>query len=322
MTTNFETLDAVSFLQRLTKNRRHLEKFAARVGTDAYRVYDADLPQFNAAIDVYAGRFAVQEYAPPKSIDPALAAARLRDLVRGVCEEFAVEESAIVVKQRRRQGPETQYGRIETKDEFFTVREGAARFWVNLTDRLDTGLFLDHRGTREWIARAAAGKRVLNLFAYTGTATVAAALGGARSSVSVDWSNTYLDWAGRNFATNELSEASHVRVKADCRDYVRQAQDRFDLIVVDPPTFSNRTGVDEDFEVQRDHVAMLRGIARRLEPEGTILFSTHATRFELDAAALDGFTIRDVTRQTLHEDMRRSPEIHRAFALRVGESRK
>lgn len=315
MNQDFETLDAASFLQRLAKNRRHLEKFAARIGTDAYRVYDADLPQFNAAIDVYANRFAIQEYAPPKSIATELAAARLRDVVRAVRREFEVGDDAIVVKQRRRQNPKTQYARVETNDEYFTVREGAARYWVNLTDRLDTGLFLDHRGTREWIAKASPGRRVLNLFAYTGTSTVAAALGGARSSVSVDWSNTYLDWAGRNFESNDLSAASHVRIRADCREYVRESRDHFDLAIVDPPTFSNRSGVTDDFEVQRDHVALLVAVSRRMADGGIILFSTHATRFELDAAGLTAFTIREVTRRTLHEDMRRNPDIHRAFTL-------
>lgn len=316
MSTDFETLDAVSFLQRLRKNRRHLEKFAARIGTDAYRVYDADLPNYNAAIDVYAGRFAVSEYAPPKSVDAVLAASRLRDVVRAIRIEFAVEESAIVVKQRRRQSPETQYGRLDEQRDFFSVVEGAARYWVNLTDRLDTGLFLDHRGTREWVARAAAGKRVLNLFAYTCTASVAAALGGARSSVSVDWSNPYLEWAEKNFELNDLSEASHTRVRADCREYARESRDRFDLAIVDPPTFSNRSGVDDDFEVQRDHAELLKAVSRLMEDDGTILFSTHAQRFEFATAALPGFAIRDVTRQTIHEDMRRSPDVHRAYMLK------
>jgi 23S rRNA (guanine2445-N2)-methyltransferase / 23S rRNA (guanine2069-N7)-methyltransferase len=304
-------------VQRLAKNLRHLGRFAARIGTDAYRVYDSDVPHFNAAIDVYAGRYVVSEYAPPKSIAPETAASRLRDVVRAVRSVFSANEDAIVVKQRRRQSPETQYPRLGTANEFHTVREGNARFLVNLSDRLDTGLFLDHRGTREWIAKHAAGKRVLNLFAYTGTATVAAALAGARSSVNVDWSNTYLEWAQRNFDLNELSTASHTTVKADCREYVELARDRFDLAIVDPPTFSNRSGVESDFEVQRDHVALLNGVAARLAHGGVILFSTHALRFELDAAALARFEIRDVTRATLHEDMRRSPRIHLAYVLQA-----
>ncbi len=311
----FENADAPAFVARLQKNARHLGKFARRIGTDAYRIYDADVPNYNAAIDRYADHFVIAEYAPPKTVAADIAASRLRDLFVGVSQVFDAAPERIVMKQRRRQSPTTQYGKTSNENRLVAVQEGDAKYLVNLGDRLDTGLYLDHRGTREFLRARADGKSVLNLFAYTATATVAVALGGARRSVSVDWSNTYIDWGSKNLRENGISETQHVLFHFDCNEYVAGAKDRFDLVFVDPPTFSNRSGIDETFEVQRDHGGMLRELKRLLPVGGEIVFSTHAQRFKLDETLEQSYRIRDVTKATLHEDFKRSPKIHQAWLL-------
>jgi 23S rRNA (guanine2445-N2)-methyltransferase / 23S rRNA (guanine2069-N7)-methyltransferase len=306
-----------AFANRLAKNLRHLRKWARREQTNAFRVYDADLPEYAVAIDLYADAAQIQEYAPPSTIEAATAERRLRDVMLRAPEALGLPPESCFLKTRRRQRPETQYGRMDERGVERVVDEGRAKLIVNLTDFLDTGLYLDERPVRARLAELAQGKALLNLFCYTGTATVQAALGGARSSVSVDLSNTYLAWAERNFALNRLDRRAHRLERGDVPQWIRAARPRsFDVAFVAPPTFSNSKSAD-DFDVQRDHAALLAAVAPLLTDGGVVLFSVHARRFALDEAALGGlYAIEDWTARTIPEDFRRDPRVHRCALLR------
>jgi len=303
---------------RLEKNYRHLRKRAEREGIDCWRVYDADLPEYAAAVDIYrtdAGDWLhVQEYQAPASVDENVAHTRLRELTRVAGEVLGVPRERIALKQRRRGKGGEKYGRLDERGEFLEVQEGGLRFWVNLTDYLDTGLFLDHRPLRALLRERARDKRFLNLFCYTGAATVHAAAGGARETTSVDLSQTYLDWAARNLALNGFDQPNHRLEWADALGYLATHSAMFDLIYVDPPTFSNSKRA-EDFDVQRDHVRLLQACGDHLLPGGTIVFSNNFRRFKLDEAALGRFAIRDITARTIPFDFERNARIHQAFEL-------
>ena len=300
---------------RIEKNFRHLRKIAARQGVKCWRVYDADLPEYAAAIDIYGEHLHIQEYQAPATIDENLARTRWRELVRAAGEALGVPRERIALKQRRRGKGGEKYGRLDERGEFLEVGEGGLKFLVNLHDYLDTGLFLDHRPLRAHVRDLARGKRFLNLFCYTASVSVYAAAGGASETVSVDLSQTYLDWAARNFALNGFDESQHKLVRADAVDYVQSHSAMFDLIFVDPPTFSNSKRA-EDFDVQRDHVRLLTECGERLLPGGVIMFSNNFRRFKLDEAGLAGFSIRDISLDTIPFDFQRNPRIHRAWELR------
>src|SRR5690606_10681700 len=198
----------------------------------------------------------------------------------------------------------------------FVVTEGPATFEVNLEDYLDTGLFLDHRPVREMIRGMAKGKRFLNLFCYTAAATVHAALGGARESLSVDMSNTYLEWAKRNFELNGLDLASHVLLRADCLEWLAKREGRFDLIFLDPPTFSNSKKMADVLDIQRDHAAMIRDAMAILEPGGTLVFSNNFRRFKMDEAITEDFAVENITASTIPPDFERNARIHNCWLVR------
>ncbi len=309
---------ADAFAARLRKRAKHLDRWARRRGISCYRVYDADLSDYNLAVDRYGDRVQVQEYAPPAHVDPELAARRLAAAMAATPDVLGVKPAHVILKTRRRQGRGEQYERMGQEGDFFEVREGPCAFLVNLTDYLDTGLYLDHRPVRALMGERAGGKRVLNLFGYTGTATVHAALGGAVSSVTVDRSNTYIGWARRNFTLNGMDPERHRLVKADVLPWLRDQGATWDLIYVDPPTFSNSTDAEQDFDVQRDHVALLDACVNRLSPDGLLIFSTHSRRFKLDRAALEGrgLAVEDRSRQTVPEDFQRKPRVHQVFLVR------
>jgi 23S rRNA (guanine2445-N2)-methyltransferase / 23S rRNA (guanine2069-N7)-methyltransferase len=306
---------------RIVKNLRHLKKYLARENVTCFRAYDADLPEYAAAIDVYRDVqeqtwLHVQEYAPPATVDVNAARMRLRDLLRAAVEALDVPRGRIVLKVRRKGKGGSKYGRIEQRGETLIVEEHGLRFEVNLTDYLDTGLFLDHRIVRARLCELSGGKRFLNLFAYTGAASVYAAAGGAVETVSVDLSATYLDWASRNLALNGYGGTRHKLAQADAMTFLREDSGRYGLIYVDPPTFSNskRAG---DFDVQRDHAALLLACAERLERGGVIVFSNNARRFVLDAGKLSGrLAIEDFTRPSVPPDFVRRPNIHGCWLLR------
>ncbi len=297
---------------------RHLRSWRKREQISCWRAYDGDLPEYAAAIDVYGDWLHVQEYQAPASIPEETAARRFDEIVGVACDVFDVPQERVATKQRRRQSPGERYGRMDDLGEVLVVEEGGLRFEVNLLDYLDTGLFLDHRPARARVRELAAGQDVLNLFAYTGTATVYAAAGGARSTTSVDLSATYLDWAERNIVLNGLNDGTHALHQTDAMTFLRRDAERYGLIFVDPPTFSNSKRAT-DFDVQRHHVPLLRQCLRTLRHDGTIIFSTNFRRFELDAAAIPELAFRDVTRRSIPPDFERNPRIHRCWeARRVG----
>lgn len=300
---------------RLQKNLRRLQPWLRTGATDCYRVYDADIPEYAVAIDRYGDWVHIAEYAPPASVDPARAEARLKDVRAAVLKVLGVAPGRIVLKQRTRQRGKQQYERLARDNNFLEVREGRARLLVNLRDFLDTGLFLDHRAVRRQFGALAAGKRVLNLFCYTATATVQAALGGAQSSVSVDMSATYLDWARRNLTLNGFAPAAHELVQADVLTWLRQETRRWDLIFLDPPSFSNSKRMTGTLDVQRDHAGIIRLALARLAPGGTLLFSTNRRGFRLDAEALGGLAIEDLTAASLDPDFDRPRVPHQVFRI-------
>jgi 23S rRNA (guanine2445-N2)-methyltransferase / 23S rRNA (guanine2069-N7)-methyltransferase len=311
------------FANRLRKNQRHLRRWAAREGVTCYRVYDADIPEYSLAVDLYERWAHVQEYEPPATVDPRRATERLQEALAAVPAVLGIPPENVFSKIRRRQRGRLQYEKLADKGRFYEVAEGGLRFLVNFTDYLDTGLFLDHRPTRELLRALAAGSRFLNLFGYTGTATVFAAAGGAVTTTTVDLSQTYLTWAGRNLELNGYAGASHSLVRADVLRWLEEHEGEYDLIFLDPPTFSTSKGMSATFDVQRDHVPLLRAALRLLAPGGSLVFSNNFKRFRLDHEGLGelepaALEIKDLTAQTIPPDFARNPRIHNTWLLRRG----
>ena len=306
---------------RLEKNVRHLRKRLEREAIRCWRAYDQDLPEYAAAIDVYGDArghqwLHVQEYRAPADVPAETARQRLREIVRVAGEVFGVPRERIALKTRERGKGGSKYGQFDQRGEFVEVEEGGLRFLVNLTDYLDTGLFLDHRLVRARLRELAGGQRFLNLFAYTATASVYAAAGGARDTTSVDLSGTYLDWASRNLALNGFTGTKHRLMQADAMDFLKHDRERYGLIYVDPPTFSNSKRA-EDFDVQRDHARLLLACADRLTGDGVIVFSNNFRRFTLDRAALEErFQIEDWSAASIPFDFARRADIHGCWLLR------
>jgi len=314
---------AAMFGNRLRKNFARLEAWARRSDVACFRVYDADMPEYAFAIDLYGNdqRWAyVQEYAAPATVNQDAARGRRDEVLAVLPGALGLPVERIVLRVRRRQKGGEQYEKVGEAAQFHTVREGGYRFLVNFTDYLDTGLFLDHRMTRRRVGELAAGRSFLNLFAYTGTATVYAAGAGATSSTTVDMSRTYLDWAKRNLALNGLAGPQHGFVQADCLAWLEEQgaapRRRYGVIFVDPPTLSRSKRMAREFDVQRDHARLLEMAARLLEPDGVILFSNNFQKFKLDPAVAQAFEVEDLSRATLPEDFARNPRIHVCFLLR------
>ncbi len=305
---------AQMFANRLKKNLKTLGKWARQQNISCYRLYDADMPEFAVAIDLYGDWAHVQEYAAPASISEDKAQARLQDVLVALPQVLGIPASQVVLKQRQRQTGKQQYQRMDRRGEFMTVTEGQVKLLVNLTDYLDTGLFLDHRPIRLRIAEEARGKRFLNLFCYTASASVHAAVGGARKTTSVDLSKTYLDWARRNLSLNGLSDL-HQLVQDDVMKWLEQDRGEYDLIFIDPPTFSNSKRLDDVFDVQRDHVQLLDMAMARLAPGGVLYFSNNFRRFRLDPALEEKYQVQDISAQTLDKDFQRNTRIHRTWRL-------
>ncbi|HVW68728.1 MAG TPA: bifunctional 23S rRNA (guanine(2069)-N(7))-methyltransferase RlmK/23S rRNA (guanine(2445)-N(2))-methyltransferase RlmL [Steroidobacteraceae bacterium] len=357
--TNFrDSPGARMFANRLAKNLKKQQGWAKGSGVSCYRLYDADMPEYAFAIDLYrtvdgvgtladvgtrrtdvvrgaAGAAAgadaaagagastwlyVQEYAAPAEIELETARKRRGEALSTLAEVTGIDPDRIRIRTRRKTKRGEQYGKLQERASFHVVEEGGLRFWVNFDDYLDTGLFLDHRITRKRLREAASGKRFLNLFAYTGTATVYAAAGGAVATTSVDMSNTYLNWAQRNFELNGMSPERHALVQADCRVWLQDApggRDRYDLIFIDPPTFSNSKRMAGVLDVDRDHPALIEGCARVLAPGGLIVFSTNSQRFRLDESLAQRYDVLDLSARTLPRDFERNPRIHRCYEVRV-----
>ena len=296
-----------AFANRLAKNARHLAKWARRQGITCYRLYDRDVPEFPVVIDRYAGRVHLQEFDTGWVQTEAEHAAWLGEVAAATLQVLQVPQAALSVKRRERQRGASQYEKTGVRGEDFIVREGGLQFIVNLDDYLDSGLFLDHRLTRGMVRERAAGKRFLNLFAYTGSFTVYAAAGGAAASVTVDLSNTYQDWSLRNFRLNGMDSNRHHLVRMDVFRYLSEAQSRrekFDLIVLDPPSFSNSKKMQGVLDVQRDHATLIRQSLDLLAPGGELFFSTNLRDFSFDIGAVADARIADITARTIPDDFR------------------
>ena len=317
------------FANRLTKNLKRLRAWAERSGVSCYRLYDADMPEYAFAIDLYRTAdtqedwLYVQEYAAPAEIEREAVQRRRGEVLASLPGVTQVPAERTRVRTRRRTPRGEQYGKQGERERFEVVAEAGLRFRVNFDDYLDTGLFLDHRLTRARLGSAARGGTFLNLFAYTGTATVYAAAGGARASISVDLSRTYLEWAQQNLALNALAGPAHGFVQGDCREWLAEAAGRaarFDLIFLDPPTFSNSKRMDGVLDVARDHLQLIDACVRLLAPGGLLVFSTNAQRFKLAAELSERHSVLDVSAATLPEDFVRNPRIHRCYEIRAAAS--
>lgn len=308
--------EAKMLFNRLQKNQRRLKGWLKKSAISCYRLYDADIPEYSAAIDIYEKFIYVQEYAAPSTIEERVAKQRFETIKRAVKEFSGNEYKKVYYKERRRQKGDSQYQRLnEETSESIVVNEGRARFEVNLSDYLDTGLFLDHRPVRALLGEMTAGKSLLNLFCYTASATVQAALAGAKSSLSVDMSNTYLDWAQRNFELNSLSSSKHQLLRADCLKWLEEDSQTFDVIFLDPPTFSNSKKMESVLDVQRDHPELIRQAMAKLNPEGTLVFSNNFRKFKLDELTSRQFNCENITQQTLDTDFERNPRIHNVWLI-------
>jgi 23S rRNA (guanine2445-N2)-methyltransferase / 23S rRNA (guanine2069-N7)-methyltransferase len=307
---------AQMFGNRLRKNRKRLSSWLKRDGVECYRLYDADMPEYAVAVDVYGDHIHVAEYQAPKTVSEEAAQRRMAEIQSVLPQVLDVDPKNVVYKQRRRQRGTEQYGKHSSLDQYLKVPEGKAQLLVNLHDYLDTGLFLDHRPLRLRIAGESAGKDFLNLFCYTGTATVHAALGGASSTTSIDTSNTYLEWLGKNLAANNLPETSHRQVKSDVLKWLAQEKDQYDIMLVDPPSFSNSKSRDDSFDVQRDHLQLLEAAMARLRKLGTLYFSNNLRGFALDDAVAQMFDCVDITGKTLDPDFQRGRKIHQCWQIR------
>ncbi len=306
------------FANRITKNLRKLKPFIKRGHTDAYRLYDADIPEFSLAVDRYGDWLHVQEYAPPASIDEKVAQQRLEQALLTLPSVLGIPPSQIILKQRKRQKGLSQYEKQSEQAQALTITEHGVRFKVNLTEYLDTGIFLDHRPMRYWMQQHAKGKAVLNLFCYTGTVSVHAAVGGAAKVDSVDMSATYLAWAEENFKLNNLraSPYQYRFIRANAVEWLAHCNSRYGLIFLDPPTFSNSKRMDDVFDVQRDHAQLIHDAMRLLEPDGVLVFSNNFRKFKMDAALEEAFAVQDYRIPSIPEDFQRDPKIHGCWLIR------
>jgi len=307
---------ADEFANRLRKNLKKILRWAEQNDISCFRVYDRDMPDYNLSVDLYSKWVHIHQYAPPKSVDPQLDASRMTAAVKSIKEIFGVRSNRIFIKSRERQRGKKQYEKKGEGGKMYEVREGACSFLVNFTDYLDTGLFLDHRPVRQKIYREARGKRFLNLYGYTGTASVQAAMGGAASTVTVDLSATYLHWTKMNFALNGLAEQRNTVEQADCLQWLQKSKAQYDLIFIDPPTFSNTKKEQRVFDIQRDHARLIELAMARLDPDGLLIFSTNFRRFQLDDRLPALFKIKNISKESVPFDFARNPKIHSCWEMR------
>lgn len=315
-TVEVTTRQAEMLAGRVLKNDRRLAPWRRREAVSCYRVYDCDIPEIPLAVDRYEDHLHVAQYATAHKAHTE-APGWLEAMVAGAASALGVPAERVHVKRRERQRGGTQYERLGARGARVPVQEGACRLLVNLDDYLDTGLFLDHRPLRLRVAAESKGARLLNLFCYTGAFTVHAAMGGAISSTSVDLSGTYLDWARDNLALNGLDQPRHVRVRSDVRVFLDEAVrrgERYDLVVLDPPTFSRSKRQETDFDLQRDQGGLLMAVERIVAPRGVVWFSTNNRRFRLDREGLDRFDVEDVTEWSVPPDFR-DRRIHQCWRL-------
>lgn len=308
---------ATMIMNRLKKNKRTLKAWIKQNNIEAYRIYDADIPEYACAIDIYQDWAVVQEYKAPSEISVEKARQRVRDVINAIPFALDVPPHHIVLKQRLKQKGKQQYKRQADTSHELVVTEGSAKIIVNCKDYLDTGLFLDHRLIRRQLFETARGKEMLNLFCYTGVVSLQAALGGAKTTVNVDMSRTYLDWAKENFRLNKLNLRNHQFIQADCLKWIFDCKQKFDIIFLDPPSFSNSKRMDDTLDIQRDHVKLIHQCMRLLKPTGVLYFSTNNRKFKLDSAISEKFSVENITPKTIDKDFARRSNIHHCFLIRL-----
>ena len=306
------------FQNRLKKRARHLRRWPTRRNINCYRLYERDVPEIPLVVDRYADALHITRYDRPHDRDLARDAAWLELMQKTAAAALEIPIHRVFVKKRQEELQ--QHAKIDSAKKMIEVQEGELKFLVNLTDYIDTGLFLDHRNLRQTIQEQAAGQDFLNLFAYTGSFTVYAARGAAKSTTTVDLSRNYLDWAQKNMHLNQLESSQHRFVAEDTIEFLqntaRNSDRRFDLAVVDPPTFSNSKKTTRDWDVQQQHAELLRLTRLVMRPQGVVYFSTNFRRFKLDVAGLTGYRIQEISKQTIPEDFR-NKRIHRCWRLEV-----
>ena len=308
------------FRNRLAKNEKALRRWARDEGVEALRLYDRDIPEVPLALDRYGDALLMALYERPYEKDESLEAEWLEIMALAAAEALGIDPRKVFTKTRRRQRGARQYERIGNDKAERVVKEGGLSFIVNLSDYLDTGLFLDHRPTRAMVRDLSAGKRVLNLFAYTGSFSAYAASGGAFSVTSVDLSNTYLAWASRNWVLNGFPEAAHRRARMDVSAFLTKAaaaNESWDVIIADPPTFSNSKGAEEDFDVSADWASLVKACADLLAPGGTLFFSSNSRKLKFTpalAVAIAPGKWEDISSSTIPPDFRNS-KVHRCWKM-------
>jgi 23S rRNA (guanine2445-N2)-methyltransferase / 23S rRNA (guanine2069-N7)-methyltransferase len=306
-----------AFANRLKKNGKALKGWLKSNQIDCYRLYDADIPEYNVAIDIYGEYLVIQEYAAPKTIDEQKATKRLQEVIYWAPKVLNVPTDKVVLKTRAKQKGKNQYERVDKSKQSITMNEHGALFKINLWDYLDTGLFLDHRKTRQIIAKKAKNKSLLNLFAYTGSVSVQAALHGASSITTVDMSNTYLNWAQDNFALNKINGHKYQFIQADCLDWLKKNTTPFDIVFIDPPTFSNSKRMEDSFDVQRDHVTLITDALKSLADGGEIFFTNNKRNFKMDFDAMEnlGLQAKPMSDVTRDKDFARNKHIHNSWSI-------
>ncbi len=315
---------AVQLSNRIEKNRAKLKKYLSKNDISCYRIYDADLPEYNAAIDVYEGQLHIQEYKAPKSIDEKVALRRIKEIERVAAGVFQIPLESVFVKQRRQQKGDWQYQPSNTdftakkkEIEYVTVKENGRKFLVNMTDYLDTGLFLDHRKTRQLVAELSSKKHFLNLFCYTASASIYAATAGATMTTNIDMSNTYLKWAKDNFVLNNIDVKTQQFIRRDILDWLDEATsspERYDVIFLDPPTFSNSKKMAEHFDIQNDHCSLIEKCTNLLTEKGILIFSNNFRQFNMEYHSNERFVVKEITKQTTSQDFSRK-SLHRCWRI-------
>ncbi|THB67781.1 MAG: SAM-dependent methyltransferase [Spirochaetaceae bacterium] len=305
-------------INRLKKRRRHLWKWAKRNDITCFRLYDRDIPEIPFVIDEYQGYLNMAEYERPHNRSPKEHAVWVEAMRQAAARGVGILPDRVFMKSRERQRGSSQYEKAGQQQIEITGTENGLRFILNLSDYLDTGLFLDHRTTRRYVMEMSFGASVLNLFAYTGSFTVYAAAGGAERTVSVDLSNTYCEWTRRNLELNGPFPGRHDIIAMDVFAYLKEAKERkerYDIIILDPPTFSNSKKMDGVLDIQRDHVGLIKDCTELLRPRGILIFSTNFRKFKLDSESLpQNISIRELTPRTIPEDFR-NQKIHRCWEI-------
>ena len=304
--------DFTALTNRINKNFKHFSKLMRKQNIDAYRIYDKDIPEFPFAVDIYGDQRVIYEYHTPHK---NIADEERQNAVQSVCLATDCTPDKVHYKVRQKQKGDEQYQKTGILGEDFIVSENGIPFWVNLDKYLDTGLFLYHRNTRLRIKNEAAGKRFLNLFAYTGSFTVYAALGGAIYSETVDLSNSYCEWAEKNFKLNNINTKQHIIIRENVLTYLQQTNKHFDLIVIDPPSFSNSKKMTHSFDIQRDHIFLINAAMKLLSPNGVLYFSNNLRTFKLANEISEKYSVKDISAQSVPLDFR-NKKIHRCWQIK------